>query len=92
MAGRKGKGRGCGPASYAHSDKPRQLLVITPEKQRERALKRWADHRERVAQGPDAVEAHARVVRFKKVRLQMKKEKRALRASTIPSPARVEVP
>ncbi len=90
MPGRRGKGIGAGPASYAHSDKPRQPLVLTPEMQRERALKRWAAHRERVAQGPDAVEAHARVVRFKKVRLQMKKEKRALRASAIPSPACVE--
>ncbi len=87
MAGHRGKGIGAGPASYAQSDKPRQPLVITPEKQRERALKRWADHRDRVAQGPEAVEAHARQVRFKKVRMAMKKEKRAIRSSVLPSPA-----
>jgi len=90
MAGHRGMGRGCGPASYAHSDKPRQPLLITPEKQRERALKRWAAHRERVAQGPEAVEAHARLVRFKKVRMAMKKEKRAMRSSVLPSHAGYE--
>lgn len=87
-AGHKGKGKGCGPASHVHSDKPRQPLVITPEKQRERALKRWADHRERVAQGPEAVEAHARIVRFEKMRREMKREKRRIHASVLPSPAR----
>lgn len=90
MPGHKGKGRGCGPASYVHSDKPRQPLVITPEKQRERALKRWAAHRERVAQGPEAVETHARLVRLEKIRLEMKREKRRIHASVLPSPARSE--
>lgn len=90
MPGHKGKGRGCGPASNLHSDKPRQPLVITPEKQRERALKRWADHRDRVAQGPEAVEAHARLVRLEKIRLEMKREKRRIHASVLPSPARSE--
>ena len=86
MTGHRGKGRGQGPASRIHSEKPRQPLVITPEKQRERALKRWADHRERVAQGPEAVEAHRRAVALRKMRQQMKAERRAIRAS-LPSPA-----
>ena len=86
MTGHRGKGRGQGPASRTNSDKPRQPLVITPEKQRERALKRWADHRERMAQGPEAVEAHRRAVALRKMRKQMKVERRAIRAR-MPPPA-----
>lgn len=86
-AGHRGKGKGCGPASYEHSDKPRAApLDTSSEKQRGRVLKRWAAHRERVAQGPDAVEAHARMLRFKKARMEIKREKRRIRA-TLPPPA-----
>lgn len=89
MAGHRGKGRGCGPASRTQSEKPRQPLVITPEKQRERALKRWADHRARLAQGPEAVESHRRAVALKKMRKEIKAERRAIRAN-LPPPARSE--
>lgn len=85
-AGHRGKGRGCGPASHEHSAAPMTMLDTAPEKQRARALKRWADHRERVAQGPEAVEAHARIVRFEKIRREMRREKRRIRAG-LPPPA-----
>lgn len=60
------------------------MLDTAPEKQRARALKRWAAHRERVAQGPDAVAQHARMIRFEKMRLELVREKRRIRAELPP--------
>jgi hypothetical protein len=91
MAGHRGHGRGRGgPASYVHSDKLRQPLDTSSELQRARAHTRWAAHRERAAEGPEAVAAHARMCRLKKIKAELKREKRAVRSILMPSPARSE--
>jgi hypothetical protein len=78
MAGHRGSGRGQGPARGPGNGNPPKLLDTSPEKQRERVMRRWAAHRERVAQGPDVVAAHARMVRFKKMRLELKRVMRSI--------------
>ena len=83
MTGHRGKGKG--PARGFGNGNPRApMLDTSPEKQRARALKRWADHRERVAQGPDAVEAHRRVIALNQAKLKNLRERRAIRASLPP--------
>ncbi|MDD2706268.1 MAG: hypothetical protein PHU07_13190 [Acidocella sp.] len=77
--GHTSKGRGCGPATGRGNGKPRQKLDTAPEKQRERVLKRWAAHRQRVAMGPHVVEEHARKLRFQKIAQELKREKRRIR-------------
>jgi hypothetical protein len=88
-AGHTSMGRGVGPATGRGNGKPRQKLDTSPEKQRERVLKRWAAHRERVAMGPHAVEEHARKLRFQKIVNELKREKRRIR-DELPSRARLE--
>lgn len=83
-AGHRGKGGGYRPPQGAGNGNPGKPLDTAPEKQRARALKRWAAHRERVAMGPHVVEEHARKVRFEKMRLEIVREKRAMRASLPP--------
>ncbi|MEE3502654.1 hypothetical protein [Acidiphilium acidophilum] len=80
-AGHRGKGTGCGPANGPGNGNPGKPLDTSPDKQRARINKRWAAHRERVAQGPDAVAQHARMIRLEKARLELVRAKRAMRAS-----------
>lgn len=90
MAKHRSKGIGAGPGQGPGNGNPPKPLDTSPEKQRARINKRWAAHRERVAMGPDAVEAHARMVRLKNARLEMVRAKRAMRSSELPPRAGFE--
>jgi hypothetical protein len=84
VTGHRGKGIGGGPGQGPSNGNPGKLLDTSPEKQRARALKRWADHRERVAQGKEAVESHRRVVALKRARLELVRLKRSMCAASMP--------
>jgi hypothetical protein len=84
LAGHRGYGKGQGPARGPGNGNPAKPLVTTPELQRARAHKRWSDHRERAAEGPEAVAAHARMCRLKKIKAELKRAKRAMRSIQLP--------